>query len=149
MRAVVSRVKSARVDIDGQTTAQIGAGLLILVGVGADDSERDADWMADRVCKLRAFEDAAGKMNVSPSDAGAGLLIVSNFTLYGDCAASRRPDFAGAAKGAAARALYERLVSACKEFGLPVQTGVFGAEMAVESVNDGPVTFVIEKGRAE
>ena len=145
MRAVVSRVKSARVDIGGETTAEIGAGLLGLLGVGINDTERGADWMADRVCKLRAFEDAAGKMNVSPSDAGAALLIVSNFTLYGDCAASRRPDFGGAAKGEAARALYERFTDGCRAFGLPVRTGVFGAEMAVWSVNDGPVTFVIER----
>ncbi|MCL2084798.1 MAG: D-aminoacyl-tRNA deacylase [Oscillospiraceae bacterium] len=150
IKAVVTRVKSAGVEVVGRggPKTEIGKGLLVLAGVAKDDAERDAVWMADRVCKLRVFEDAAGKMNVSPRDAGASLLIVSNFTLCGDCAASRRPDFAEAAGGDAARVLFDRFVLACRDSGLPVHTGVFGAEMAVWSVNDGPVTFVLDSGQA-
>jgi len=144
MRAVTSRVLSASVTVDNQITGQIGKGFLIFLGVGHGDTERDADWMADRVCKLRVFEDAAGKMNVSPADAGAALLVVSNFTLYGDCVSSRRPYFAQAAPPEIAEPLYERFLDSCRASGLPVETGVFGGDMRVESVGDGPVNLLLD-----
>lgn len=143
MRAVVTRVRSASVTIDGEVAGQIGQGFLVLLGVGSGDTSREAAYMADRICKLRVFEDDTGKMNVSPADAGASLLVISNFTLYGDCA-SRRPSFTRAAAPATAIPLYEEFVALCRSFGLPTQTGRFGADMQVASVNDGPVTLVLD-----
>jgi D-tyrosyl-tRNA(Tyr) deacylase len=144
MRAVVSRVRSASVEIDGRTAGRIGRGFLVLLGIGRADTEREADWMADRVCKLRVFGDAAGKLNVSPPEAGASLLVVSNFTLYGDCARARRPSFSRAAPPETAAALYERFLAKCRELGFRVETGVFGADMRVISEGDGPVTLWLE-----
>ena len=143
MRAVVTRVKRAGVTIAGEKTAAIGPGFLVLLGVGTGDGPAQADKIADRICGLRVFEDENGKMNRSPGDVGAELLIVSQFTLYADCR-SRRPGFTGAARPETAVPLYERVVQLCRERGFPVQTGVFGADMLVESVNDGPVTLLLD-----
>ena len=143
MRAVITRVARASVRIDGETVGEIGKGFLVLLGVHADDTEAEAARVADRICGLRVFEDAAGKMNVSPADAGAELLIVSQFTLYADTR-SRRPGFTAAARPDVAVPLYERVIALCRERGFRVETGRFGADMAVESVNDGPVTILLD-----
>lgn len=143
MRAVITRVARASVCIDGETVGEIGKGFLVLLGVHADDTEAEAARVADRICGLRVFEDAAGKMNVSPADAGAEILIVSQFTLYADTR-SRRPGFTAAARPDVAVPLYERVIALCRERGFHVETGRFGADMAVESVNDGPVTILLD-----
>ena len=144
MRAVVTRVKEASVTIDGKPVGKIGDGFLILLGVHRDDTEEITRWVADRVCGLRVFEDAEGKMNISPVDAGAELLVVSQFTLYADVS-SRRPGFFDAAKPDLAIPLYELFIQECRDRGFLVETGEFGADMQVASVNDGPVTIIIEK----
>ena len=144
MKAVVTRVNEASVTIDGKTVGSIGKGFLILLGVHKDDSEEIARWVADRICGLRIFEDPEGKMNINPSDAGAELLIVSQFTLYADVS-SRRPGFSDAARPDKAIPLYELVISECRERGFHVETGEFGADMQVRSVNDGPVTIIIER----
>lgn len=143
MRAVITRVARASVYIDGETVGEIGKGFLVLLGVHADDTEAEAARVADRICGLRVFEDAAGKMNVSPADAGAEILIVSQFTLYADTR-SRRPGFTAAARPDVAVPLYEKVIALCRERGFRVETGRFGADMAVESVNDGPVTILLD-----
>lgn len=143
MRAVITRVARASVCIDGETVGEIGKGFLVLLGVHADDTEAEAVRVADRICGLRVFEDAAGKMNVSPADAGAEILIVSQFTLYADTR-SRRPGFTAAARPNVAVPLYEKVIALCRERGFRVETGRFGADMAVESVNDGPVTILLD-----
>lgn len=143
MRAVVTRVKSASVTIDGKVCGSVGKGFLVLLGVNVNDTEAQADKVADKICGLRVFEDANGKMNVNPADAGAGLLIVSQFTLYADVK-SRRPGFTRAARPETAIPLYERVIAQCRERGFHVETGEFGAEMLVESINDGPVTIIID-----
>ncbi len=144
MRAVVTRVKEASVVISGQTTAAIDKGFLILLGIHRDDTQDIAKWVADRVCGLRIFEDGAGKMNINPADAGAKFLVVSQVTLYADVS-SRRPGFSDAARPDVAIPLYELFISECRARGFEVQTGEFGADMQVASVNDGPVTIIIEK----
>lgn len=143
MRAVVTRVKSADVKIDGETVGSIGKGFLVLLGVHVDDTSAQATKMADKICGLRVFEDENGKMNVSPVDAGAELLIVSQFTLYADLK-SRRPGFTAAARPETAIPLYEQVVSECRQRGFKVDTGRFGADMQVTSQNDGPVTIIID-----
>ena len=143
MRAVVTRVLSASVTIDGNTVAQIGKGFLILLGVHVDDTGAQAEKIADKICGLRVFEDENGKMNINPKDAGAELLIVSQFTLYADTA-SRRPGFTQAARPEISKPLYEQVVSLCRERGFHVETGEFGADMKVASVNDGPVTILLD-----
>ena len=143
MRAVLTRVTSASVTVDGSVTGAIGKGFLVLLGVHKDDTEAEAERIADRICGLRVFEDEAGKMNVSPADAGAEILIVSQFTLYADTR-SRRPGFTAAARPDTAIPLYEKVVALCRARGFRVETGVFGAEMAVASVNDGPVTIIFD-----
>ena len=143
MRAVLTRVSSASVSVDGKIVGQIGKGFLVLLGVHVSDTEADAARIADRICGLRIFEDADGKMNVSPADAGAEILIVSQFTLYADTR-SRRPGFTAAARPDTAIPLYERVIALCRERGFLVETGVFGADMQVSSVNDGPVTIIFE-----
>ena len=140
MRAVVTRVSSASVAIDGRTVGQIGQGFLVLLGIAPTDTEAQADKLADKVCGPRVFEDEAGKMNLNLETVGGSLLVVSQFTLYADTK-SRRPGFTGAAKPDIAIPLYERFMAACRERGFPVEHGEFGAEMAVSSVNDGPVTI--------
>lgn len=143
MRAVVTRVKSASVTVGGEAVGEIGKGFLVLLGVSVSDTTAEADKIADRLCGLRVFEDENGKMNLSPDKAGAEMLIVSQFTLYADCA-SRRPGFTKAAGGAIAEPLYERCVAQVREKGFKVECGVFGAEMLVTSVNDGPVTLLLD-----
>ncbi|MCR4589676.1 MAG: D-tyrosyl-tRNA(Tyr) deacylase [Lachnospiraceae bacterium] len=143
MRAVVTRVTEASVTIEGKTVGSIGKGFLVLLGVHKDDSEEAAKKVADRICGLRIFEDSDGKMNINPSDAGAELLIVSQFTLYADVS-SRRPGFSDAARPDKAIPLYELVIKECREKGFHVETGEFGADMKVQSVNDGPVTIIID-----
>lgn len=144
MRAVVTRVKNASVEIDGAIHGQIGQGFLVLLGVHVDDGPEQAEKIADKICGLRIFEDAAGKMNVNPTDAGANnLLIISQFTLFADCH-SRRPGFTMAARPEQAIPLYERVIDLCRSRGFHVETGVFGADMQVRSQNDGPVTILLD-----
>ena len=143
MRAVVTRVLSASVTIDGKTVSSIDKGFLVLLGVHNDDKEEQAIKIADKICGLRVFEDETGKMNINPMDAGAKLLIVSQFTLYADCS-SRRPGFTDAARPEISEPLYELVVSECRKRGFEVGTGQFGADMKVESVNDGPVTILLD-----
>ena len=143
MRAVVTRVTSASVEIDGAVHGAIGPGLLVLLGVHQDDTEQEALKIADKLCGLRIFEDENGKMNVNPSDAGAELLIISQFTLFADCK-SRRPGFSMAARPETAIPLYELVIAECRARGFKVETGVFAAYMQVKSVNDGPVTILLD-----
>lgn len=143
MRAVLTRVKNARVEIDGRVHGAIGTGFLVLLGVHVDDTETEADKLADKICGLRIFEDDDGKMNVNPADAGAKILIISQFTLFADCR-SRRPGFTRAARPQTAIPLYERVISRCRERGFHVETGEFGADMQVFSQNDGPVTILLD-----
>ena len=143
MRAVVTRVTEAAVSIDGETVGRIGRGFLVLLGISTEDTEAEAEKIADRLCGLRVFEDENGKMNLAPDKVGAELLMVSQFTLYADCS-SRRPGFTKAAGGAVAQPLYEYCVSKVRDRGFPVACGVFGADMKVSSVNDGPVTLSLD-----
>jgi D-tyrosyl-tRNA(Tyr) deacylase len=148
LRAVVQRVREAAVIVvDGENRREAGvvaAGLLILIGVGAEDTEADARTLADKVAVLRVFQDEAVKMNRSLLDTGGGALVVSNFTLFGDCRKGRRPGFTGAASGAQAETLYRRFGEALAAQGVPVQYGEFGAHMEVHLVNDGPVTLLLD-----
>lgn len=143
MRAVVMRVDSAAVTVSGETVGHIEKGFLVLLGISVTDTEAEADKIADKLCGLRVFEDENGKMNLAPDKIGAKMLIVSQFTLYADCS-SRRPGFTKAAGGTVAYPLYERCVSKCRERGFEVECGVFGEEMKVTSVNDGPVTLLLD-----
>ena len=143
MRAVVTRVKNARVEIDSRVNGEIGQGFLVLLGVGPNDTETTADKMADKVCGLRVFEDEAGKMNLNLETVGGALLVVSQFTLYADTA-KRRPGFTGAARPELAIPLYERFMAQCRARGFDVQHGEFGADMQVFSQNDGPVTILLD-----
>ncbi len=144
MRAVVTRVRSASVEIEGKIHGQIGQGFLVLLGVHADDTEHEAEKIADKICGLRVFDDPDGKMNLNADAAGCkNLLIISQFTLFADCK-SRRPGFSKAARPETAIPLYEKVIALCRERGFNVQTGVFAAEMLVESVNDGPITIIMD-----
>ena len=143
MRAVVTRVKNASVTIDGKVVGAIDKGFLVLLGVHKEDTEDIAKKIADRICGLRVFEDGNGKMNVNPTDAGADLLIVSQFTLYADCK-SRRPSYSDAARPELAIPLYELVISECRAKGFKAETGEFGADMLVASDNDGPVTIILD-----
>ncbi len=143
MRAVVTRVKNARVEIDGKVNGAIEQGFLVLLGVGPDDTETAADKMADKVCGLRVFEDEDEKMNLNLAAVGGALLVVSQFTLYADTS-SRRPGFSHAARPELAVPLYERFMEQCRARGFPVEHGEFGADMQVFSQNDGPVTILLE-----
>ena len=144
MRAVVQRVTRASVAVNNQITGEIGHGFLVLLGVETGDGERDVSYIADKVVNLRVFEDEAGKMNRSLTDAGGAILAVSQFTLLGDAREGRRPSFMLAARPEEADALYRRVVDNWRERGIRVETGVFGAEMAVSLVNDGPVTILLD-----
>lgn len=144
MRVVVQRVSHARVEVDGVATGEIGAGMLVLIAASRWDTARDADFLANKIAGLRIFADSAGKMNRSILETGGAMLVVSQFTLYGDCRKGRRPSFDRAAPAEQARTLYEHFVSAVKRTGVPVQTGVFQADMAVSLTNDGPVTLILE-----
>ena len=143
MKAVVTRVKNARVEIDGAVNGAIDQGLLVLLGVGPDDTQATADKMADKVCGLRIFEDEAGKMNRNLETVGGSLLVVSQFTLYADLK-SRRPGFTGAAKPETAVPLYEQFLEECRKLGFQVEHGEFGADMLVTSENEGPVTIIFD-----
>ena len=148
MRAVVQRVTRASVTVDGRVTGAIERGLLALVGVSVDDTDADADALAHKIAGLRVFDDADGAMNLALADVGGAVLVVSQFTLLGDVRKGRRPSFIAAARGELAERLYERVAAALRAAGLPVETGVFGADMAVELVNDGPVTILLDTKRA-
>ena len=143
MRAVVTRVSEASVTIGGECCGKIGKGFLVLLGVGPNDTEKEADRLADKICGLRVFEDEAGKMNLSLDTVGGQILVVSQFTLYADLK-SRRPGFSKAAKPELAEPLYERFMEACEARGFTVERGEFGADMKVASVNDGPVTLLFD-----
>ncbi len=145
MRVVLQRASRAAVRVDGQTVGAIGRGFVVLAGFAPADGEPALAWMADKIVGLRLFADAAGKMNLPLADVGGSLLVISQFTLYGDASKGRRPSFVDAAPPAQAEALYERFVALLRERGLTVETGRFGAMMDVELVNDGPVTLVLEK----
>jgi D-tyrosyl-tRNA(Tyr) deacylase len=144
MRAVLQRVGEARVRVGGEIVGEIGRGLLVLLGVGQGDGEADVRFLAEKTAGLRIFEEAQGKMNLSVEDVAGAVLVVSQFTLYGDCRQGRRPGFSAAASPARADALYQQFVQGLRQRGLPVATGVFQAEMAVELVNDGPVTLLLD-----
>src|SRR5579884_2275936 len=144
MRLVAQRVSRASVTVDGIVTGKIGKGLMVLVGVGTDDEERDAEVAAEKAANLRIFPDDAGSMNRSVIEAGGGVLLVSQFTLHGDVRKGRRPSFITAAREDVAKPLYERVGMLLERIGLPVAYGVFGAHMDVELVNDGPVTVLID-----
>ncbi len=144
MRAVVQRVKRARVVVDQSTSGEIEAGLLVFVGVGAEDTDADANYLGDKVAGLRIFEDESGKMSRSVSDVGGRVLVVSQFTLYGDVRRGRRPSFDAAAPPAEANRLYELFCERLRQAGIQVNTGVFQAMMDVELVNHGPVTILID-----
>lgn len=144
MRAVIQRVSSAAVEVDGKIVGQIGRGLLVYLGVGKADSDSDSVYMAEKIVNLRIFSDAAGKMNLSVQDISGHILLVSNFTLQGDCRKGRRPGFDAAAETAIAERLYEKTAKLIADKGLQTAKGIFGANMQVKSVNDGPVTFILD-----
>ena len=144
MRAVVQRVSRASVTVDGEVTGEIGKGVLVLLGVSVSDRETDADYLVDKIVNLRIFEDADGKMNDSLADVGGGMLVVSQFTLYGDTRRGRRPSYIDAARPEEANRLYEYFVSQARKQINRVETGVFQAMMDVELVNDGPVTMILD-----
>jgi D-tyrosyl-tRNA(Tyr) deacylase len=148
MRAVLQRVTSARVQVDEGVVGEIGNGLLILLGVAAEDSEPDAKWLAEKVAALRIFQDAQGKMNLSVKETEGSALVVSQFTLLGDCRKGRRPGFDKAAPPDKAEQLYQRFVEMLRDEGVSVETGTFGAMMAVSLVNDGPVTLILDSRRS-
>lgn len=143
MRAVVTRVKSAYVDVENRRVGEIGPGFLVLLGVGPEDTEENVRRLADKVCGVRVFEDENGKMNLNIQSAGGEILAVSQFTLYADLK-SRRPGFSHAAQPSVAEPLYEKFAEECRSRGFTVKTGVFGAHMEVGSVNDGPVTLIFD-----
>lgn len=148
MRAVVQRVSRARVEVDGRTTGEIGEGMLVLVGVAKTDAEADAAQLAEKIAGLRLFNDDNGKMNRSVEEVGGAVLVVSQFTLHGDCRKGRRPSFDRAAPAAQAQALYEKFLHVLRHRGLKVETGVFQATMEVELVNAGPVTLLVDTDRS-
>ena len=144
MRAVLTRVKSASVTIDGEVVGKIGKGFLILLGVGPNDTAEHCKFLAQKALGLRVFEDEAGKMNLGLEAVGGQVLVVSQFTLYGNCRKGRRPSFVEAAGPELGNALYEKFLAICEELGYPPQHGQFGADMQVASVNDGPVTLILD-----
>ena len=144
MRAVVTKVRHAEVAIDGHIHGKIGQGFLILLGITHEDTEVQAKKLCDKICSLRIFDDENGKINKSLDDVGGELLVVSQFTLYGNCRHGRRPDFLAAARPEIAIPLYEKFVALCREKGYHTETGEFGADMAVTSLNDGPFTILLE-----
>ena len=147
MRAVVQRVKEARVEVNESSVSRIDTGLLVYLGVQQTDELADVEYMCDKIAGLRIFEDPAGKMNHSIQEVGGSLLLVSQFTLYGDCRKGKRPSFSEAAPPENARTLYELLAAKCRERGITVETGVFREMMKVYSVNDGPVTLLLDSRR--
>ena len=148
MRACIQRVREAKVTVAGEVVGEIGAGMLVLLGVAAADTEADARWLADKIAGLRIFEDEAGKMNLGLDETGGAMLVVSQFTLLGDCRKGRRPSFVDAAPPELAEALYETFVAAVRGQGIPIATGRFRAQMLVSLENDGPVTLVVESAQS-
>lgn len=145
MRAVVQRVKRAEVRVNNEVTGKIDKGILVLLGVGQDDTDKDLEYMADKIVNLRIFEDDEGKMNLSVLDEGGGILVVSQFTLYGDCRKGKRPSYSSAARPEFAEKLYNEFVDYIKsKYDIKVETGVFQAMMEVDFINDGPVTLLID-----
>ena len=147
MRAVVQRVKSASVKVEGKLVSEIGAGVLIFLGVAHEDTATEIEYIANKVANLRIFEDAEGKMNCSLLDIGGTALVVSQFTLYGDCRKGRRPSFIKAARPESAKALYEQFITALEQQNIPTQGGTFQAMMDVELINDGPVTILLDSNK--
>jgi D-tyrosyl-tRNA(Tyr) deacylase len=148
MRVVLQRVKHARVSVEGKECGAIDRGVVLLVGIHVDDTPTEADFLAAKCTEVRIFADTEGKMNLSLNDINGAVLVVSQFTLYGDCRKGRRPSFTEAAPPDKGRALYDYFVGVLRNQGVVVQTGIFGAMMAVELVNDGPVTLILEKNAA-
>ena len=144
MRAVVQRVTNADVKIDGRVNGKIDDGLIVLLGVGNGDTEEDMKYIADKIIKLRIFSDENDKMNLSLEDVGGSMLVISQFTLYGDCSHGRRPYFGNAMEPVSANEMYEKFVAYIKEQGIHTETGEFGADMKVSLTNDGPVTIILE-----
>ncbi len=144
MRAVVQRTREASVRVNSEVVGEIRGGLLVFLGVGREDSEKDADFLAEKITHLRIFQDEAQKMNLSLLDSGGAMLVVSQFTLHGDCRKGRRPSFVAAAPPGEAVPLYERFIARVEKLGVPVAAGRFGAMMEVEIVNDGPVTLLLD-----
>lgn len=147
MRAVVQRVSRASVAVDGKVVGAIERGLLVLLGVQREDAAKDADYLVDKILGLRVFPDEDGKMNLSVGEVGGGVLVISQFTLYGDCRRGKRPSFDLAAPLEQAKELYEYFVQAAREAGTPIESGIFQAYMAVELINDGPVTIILDSGK--
>ena len=146
MKLIVQRVLNSKVDVDGKTVGKIDKGFMVLCGITHTDTEKEADVLAKKLCNLRVFEDENGKMNLSIKDVGGELLIISQFTLYADSMGSgNRPSFIAAAKPEIAEPLYEHFLEKCEEFGVHVEKGIFGADMKVSLINDGPVTIILEK----
>lgn len=145
MKLVVQRVKNAKVDVDGKTVGSIEKGFLVLLGVTHTDTKETADYLVKKLCKLRVFEDENGKMNLALKDVAGSLLIVSQFTLYADCSEGNRPSFVNAAKPDMANELYEYFCKKCEEQDIKAEKGIFGADMKVSLLNDGPVTIILEK----
>jgi D-aminoacyl-tRNA deacylase len=148
MKAVIQRVRHASVTVEGRVTGRIGPGLLVFVGVGPDDGGRDVEFIADKVVNLRVFEDDGGKMNRSVTDIGGAVLLISQFTLFGDCRKGRRPDFTAAGPPALAQSVYNDVIEAVRQKGVGVQTGVFAADMQIEALNDGPVTLLLDSRKS-
>ncbi len=144
MRAVVQRVSKGSVTVEGRETGSIEKGFVVLIGISGDDGREDVEYLADKIVNLRVFEDSDGKMNLSLKDVGGNLLVISQFTLYGDCRKGRRPSFTGAAPPDMAEELYNEFVNSCRQKDVRVETGQFQAHMEVELINDGPVTLIIE-----
>ncbi|MEQ3307771.1 D-aminoacyl-tRNA deacylase [Fusobacterium varium] len=144
MRAVIQRVKHSSVTVDGNILGEIGNGLLVLLGVTHTDTEKEVNWLATKVKDLRIFEDEEGKMNLGLEDIKGELLVISQFTLYGNCIKGRRPGFTEAARPDLAEPLYEKFLEKCRSFGIKTECGKFGADMKVELLNDGPVTMIID-----
>lgn len=144
MRAVVQRVKKSRVTVEGRITGEISQGLMVLLGVGQEDSDADMNYLVEKIVNLRIFEDSDGKMNKSLLDISGELLVVSQFTLYGDCRRGRRPGFDKAAKPDTAKKMYDDFVNKCREYGISTETGIFQADMLVDISNDGPVTILLD-----
>ncbi len=147
MRAVVQRVTKGAVTVEGQTVGSIGPGMVILLGVGNDDTEKDVEYLAEKIINLRIFEDNQGKMNLSLLEVQGEALVVSQFTLYGDCRKGRRPNFGGAASPEKGEEYYHKFVELLKSRGVKVATGTFRAYMTVEIINDGPVTFILDSNK--
>ncbi len=147
MRAIVQRVNNASVEVEGKITGKVGKGLLVFLGIAPDDSEKDLQYMCDKILNLRIFEDDDNKMNLSLLDICGELLVVSQFTLYGDCRKGRRPNFTASCEPIKAEKMYEKFLELCKENGIEPQCGIFGADMKVSLENDGPVTIMLDSSK--